>query len=335
MAKKKAKTVSGAKKKKPVRPPVARKKTRAKSAKPKFKATSKAAVGKPTSKTPVSKATSKTAVVKPTAKTPIVKSTARKPVGASKAPVVKPTSKTLGKNGRDSVVTPTVNAPAGKPTTPAVEKSAKNLAVNPVATAAKPESKPAKATEKSTKQVRAIAPTGRIVVRTSATNIGTARGKASSSKPAMRFNHSATSQDPIQFPEESARLPKTYLTSKQLQEFKRILLAKRGELYGDVRQLTNEALNRDGDGTNDRSSMPIHMADLGSDNWEQEFTLGLIASERAVVREIDAALQRIADGTYGMCIATHKPIGLARLQAKPWASHSIEYARLRDEGRVP
>ena len=80
--------------------------------------------------------------------------------------------------------------------------------------------------------------------------------------------------------------------------------------------------------------MPIHMADLGSDNWEQEFTLGLIANERIRVQEIDNALARIADKTYGVCLATHKRISVARLRAKPWAKYCIEYARLRDEGRV-
>ena len=81
--------------------------------------------------------------------------------------------------------------------------------------------------------------------------------------------------------------------------------------------------------------MPIHMADLGSDNWEQDFTLGLIASEAGLVREIDQALARIEERTYGVCEATGKPISLARLRAKPWAKYCIEYARMREEGRAP
>jgi RNA polymerase-binding transcription factor DksA len=80
--------------------------------------------------------------------------------------------------------------------------------------------------------------------------------------------------------------------------------------------------------------MPIHMADLGSDNWEQEFTLGLLENEEALVREIDEALARIETRTYGMCLATHKRISKARLRAKPWAKFCIEYARAREEGRV-
>ncbi|MHC4234990.1 MAG: TraR/DksA family transcriptional regulator, partial [Planctomycetota bacterium] len=85
----------------------------------------------------------------------------------------------------------------------------------------------------------------------------------------------------------------------------------------------------------DLSSMPIHMADIGSDNWEQEFTLGLIDNERLLLREIDEALQRINANTYGICLATRKPISAARLRAKPWAKYCIEYARLREQGRVP
>lgn len=81
--------------------------------------------------------------------------------------------------------------------------------------------------------------------------------------------------------------------------------------------------------------MPIHMADLGSDNWEQEFTLGLIANERNCVQEIDEALLRIRNKTYGVCLAMRKRITVARLRAKPWAKYCIDYARLRDEGRVP
>jgi RNA polymerase-binding protein DksA len=146
---------------------------------------------------------------------------------------------------------------------------------------------------------------------------------------------SPTSQDPIEFPEETAPEVKTYLTAKQLREFKAMLLLKRGVLAGDVERLTSEALKGKGQGYSDQSTMPIHMADLGSDNWEQDFTIGLIANEQNLVREIDDALARIEDRTYGMCLATGEQISLARLQAKPWAKYCIEYERAREEGRAP
>ena len=124
---------------------------------------------------------------------------------------------------------------------------------------------------------------------------------------------------------------KTPLSARELREFKALLLTKRSELVADVDNLTQEAL---GGNQRDRSaslsSMPIHMADLGSDNWEQEFTLGLIANEKILLREIDDALDRIADRTYGVCMGTGEPIGLTRLRAQPWAKYGIEYARKQD-----
>jgi RNA polymerase-binding protein DksA len=145
---------------------------------------------------------------------------------------------------------------------------------------------------------------------------------------------SVASQQPVQSPAEQKRPPKTYLTKKQLEEFRQLLLLKRAELVGDVDHLTREAFSRDGQGEGEHSAMPIHMADLGTDNWEKEFTLGLIENEQALIREIDAALSRITNRTYGMCLATHQQISLARLRAKPWAKYCIEYARAREEGRA-
>ena len=97
------------------------------------------------------------------------------------------------------------------------------------------------------------------------------------------------------------------LKAKELREFKELLLAKRAELAGDLEQLTDEALKGKGSGGGEHSAMPIHMADVGSDNWEQEFTLVQIDHERTLLREIDAALDRIEDKTYGICLATSQP----------------------------
>jgi len=143
----------------------------------------------------------------------------------------------------------------------------------------------------------------------------------------------ATTQDPIQFPQDRP-IPKTHLSAKELREFKKLLLEKRSELATDVRRLSNQALNNDAREHGEQSTMPIHMADVGSDNWEQEFTLGLLANEEAIVRDIDNALERIQKKQYGVCLATGKKISHARLLAKPWAQYCIEYARAREEGRA-
>src|SRR5438045_9358103 len=80
------------------------------------------------------------------------------------------------------------------------------------------------------------------------------------------------------------------------------------------------------------SNLPIHMADMGTDNYEQEFTLGLVEKDRQLLREINIALAKIQNGTYGICEGTGKPIGKPRLEAQPWAKYSVEYARQLDKG---
>ncbi|HOQ05185.1 MAG TPA: TraR/DksA C4-type zinc finger protein [Anaerohalosphaeraceae bacterium] len=99
--------------------------------------------------------------------------------------------------------------------------------------------------------------------------------------------------------------------------------------------LENQGLHRSRqDSTGDLSNMPIHMADIGTDTYEQEFSLGLMDSERRLVREILDALRRIEQGTYGICEGTGKPIPKGRLEANPWARYCVEYASLLEQGKV-
>ncbi len=133
----------------------------------------------------------------------------------------------------------------------------------------------------------------------------------------------------------STRTKKSPLTTADIERFKLMLLEKRREILRNVNEIEDEALKKSRlDASGDLSSMPIHMADLGTDNYEQEFALGLMDSERKLLQETDDALQRIEQGTYGICEATGKPIAKARLEAKPWARYCVEYARMLEQGLV-
>ena len=125
---------------------------------------------------------------------------------------------------------------------------------------------------------------------------------------------------------QELRKVKSGLKAKDLRVFRQQLLERRAEIIGDVQGL--EAARSGSAG--ELSHMPLHMADVGSDSYEQEFMLGLMQSERLLVVEIDEALQRIVDGTYGVCIEMGIPIGRPRLEAKPWAKYCIEVARERE-----
>jgi RNA polymerase-binding protein DksA len=129
--------------------------------------------------------------------------------------------------------------------------------------------------------------------------------------------------------------PKSRLSPAEIEHFQQLLLQKRTEILGNVSEIEGEALRKSRlDASGDLSSMPIHMADLGTDNFEQEFSLDLMDSERRLLVEIEDALHRIETGTYGICEGTGKPISKARLEAQPWARYSLEYTRMIEEGRV-
>ena len=126
------------------------------------------------------------------------------------------------------------------------------------------------------------------------------------------------------------------LTKEELNNFKKLLLEKRQEILSDVTKIENESLKKSRlDATGDLSNVPIHMADIGTDNFEQEFALDLMDSERKLLDEIHKALERIEDGAYGICEGTGKPIPKARLKAQPWARYCVEYARMIEQGLVP
>lgn len=124
---------------------------------------------------------------------------------------------------------------------------------------------------------------------------------------------------------------KSKLTPDEIEAFKTMLLEKRNKLLGTVSYMENDALKVE---RSDLSSMPVHMADLGTDSFEQEFTLELMDSERKLIVEINDALSRIENGTYGICEINGEPITKQRLEAIPWARCCIACASLLEKGLI-
>src|SRR3954463_5805151 len=112
--------------------------------------------------------------------------------------------------------------------------------------------------------------------------------------------------------------------------YKEKLQAQRRRLRGDVTAMAEVALRKSGIEGNDSNAMPIHMAELGSDNFEQEFTLGLMEADEGTLGSIDAALERIQDGTYGTCAQCEGVISKARLNAIPYTPVCIKCAELQE-----
>ncbi len=123
------------------------------------------------------------------------------------------------------------------------------------------------------------------------------------------------------------RVTKSPFDKKELSEFREILLVKRRQIEGDVNAMEHEALSGSGGSL---SHLPQHMADQGTDTFDQSLALDLAASQRGLLKEIDDALGRIEAGTYGICEEMGKPISVERLRHTPWARFCIEAARAHE-----
>ncbi len=111
------------------------------------------------------------------------------------------------------------------------------------------------------------------------------------------------------------------------------LLTLRARLRGDVNHMAEAALNKNRmEGNGDLSSMPIHMADIGSDNFEQEFTLSLMESEEDLLGKIETSLERIEEGTYGACEECGARIPKTRLNAIPYTDLCVRCAERIEQG---
>ena len=106
------------------------------------------------------------------------------------------------------------------------------------------------------------------------------------------------------------------------------LLRLREELSERVWQLTREAYE-------ETPNYSRHMADAATDSFDRDLTLGLVSFEQEALYEIDAALKRIEDGTYGICELTGQSIPWARLVAIPWARFSLGAEKRLESGVHP
>lgn len=113
--------------------------------------------------------------------------------------------------------------------------------------------------------------------------------------------------------------PKSPFGRKELEEFRGALLSLRSNRMGDKESREKEALKAAG-----QDVSVDHMADFGSDNYEQEFTLGLLEQDIETLRDINDALLRIRDGAFGLCEECEKPIRKARLKVLPYARLCVD-----------
>lgn len=120
------------------------------------------------------------------------------------------------------------------------------------------------------------------------------------------------------------------MNKKDLKYFKEILLKKRAEIAKNMEYLRDTALNSTSqEASGDHSAYSFHMADQGTDAMEREKAFLFASRDDKYIKQIDEALERIEDGTYGICRVTGKEIGRERLEAVPTTTISYE-AKLKE-----
>ena len=121
------------------------------------------------------------------------------------------------------------------------------------------------------------------------------------------------------------------MTKTQLKEFRKLLLEERAKFAGEIQAIAREASKNPREASGDLSGYTMHMADMSADTYEREMVLGLASNEQEVLYQIDEALKRFDDGTFGVCQQCNKAITLSRLHAVPYGSLCIACQRDKEQ----
>jgi RNA polymerase-binding transcription factor DksA len=232
------------------------------------------------------------------------------------------------------------HAPVAPPKRPPVEKPSKKSALRDSILARKAAMKPIAF---SLDEVRAIAKTVSAKAESTAklTKVAakpTALQVAALDKP-TKPNHvkAASLADILGFNPKRTKAVEAIEARDVPEKYKRfhkLLMDMRKHLTEGIERHSEETLKRSvKEDAGDLSAYGQHMADAGTDTFDRDFALSLVSSEQEALSEIDAAIKRIRDGTYGICEITAKPISKERLLAVPFTRYSAEAQKQIERNR--
>jgi RNA polymerase-binding transcription factor DksA len=233
------------------------------------------------------------------------------------------------------------HAPAAAPKRPAVEKPSKKSALRDSILARKAAMKPIAF---SLDEVRAIAKTVSAKAESTAklTKVAakpSAALQAAALEKPIKPNHvkAASLADILGFNPKKTKAVEAIEARDVPEKFKRfhkLLMDMRKSLTEGIERHSEETLKRSvKEDAGDLSAYGQHMADAGTDTFDRDFALSLVSSEQEALSEIDAAIKRIRDGTYGVCEITGKPISKERLLAVPFTRYSAEAQKQIERNR--
>lgn len=125
---------------------------------------------------------------------------------------------------------------------------------------------------------------------------------------------------------------KKKLTKKELSEFKRIIFKRKEEIDDEIKHISEDTLKKSQkDASGDISGYTYHMADVATDNYDREFSLGLVSNDRKSLYELEDALKRVEDGSYGICQECKSFIAKTRLKAVPQARLCVKCQQKKEK----
>ena len=118
---------------------------------------------------------------------------------------------------------------------------------------------------------------------------------------------------------------------KELQGFRQLILARKEQVRDDINHISEDTLKKSQkEASGDISCYTFHMADVATDNYYREFSLGIASNDRKLIFELDDALKRIDDGLYGVCEECKGLIAKNRLKAVPYARLCVKCQQRRE-----
>jgi RNA polymerase-binding transcription factor DksA len=122
------------------------------------------------------------------------------------------------------------------------------------------------------------------------------------------------------------------MTSEQREQYRQRLLSMAVRLKDLDAAVGGEALRQTGgDASGNLSNVPLHLADISTETFEQEMSTSLLQNERQLQEEVAAALDRCEKGTFGRCEGCGQPIAEGRLQAVPYTRYCVDCAQKAEE----
>jgi RNA polymerase-binding transcription factor DksA len=200
-----------------------------------------------------------------------------------------------------------------------------------------PKSKPKKAAKKPKAQSKAKKPVAKVKAKTPAPKqAAKARVVA---KPAAKSKPKTPPE--LEIGRRPPQLPKRPVKMTTfLKQQKQRLMALRDSILDSMAGVAKDTLRSRPEGS-EASAFGMHQADAGSDAYDKDFALSLLSQEQDALYEVEEALKRIENGTYGVCEMSGKPIPHPRLEALPFARFTvqcqtdIERGRRSQRSRVP